>query len=710
MRPQSFTTSASSALAISSESLPPIHLLWHPQPPALRRPSHIPTHRSLYARISDLLRLNKLDTAVCLYQQHVTRKTRDYLRDEGSFDSNQSARHTALLRTAQLFRSYGHPQLTIQALESLKAYMDLVNDSKPPSAHSSHTQAAVLFMQACNELSWTPTSAHPASGRSNSVCHHTELGKLLARLTHPIENLDHNKPLKKNAGRIKEESIRIRTVEESKVLQVILGTILKLGEPDWLISILKQVYPRFITQLGIRLYPLLNFQSMTTSPWNPDHIPNGRLVKFLIASYTLSGDLDRAYIVWRFYRKLWNQYMKAKSRDPAPDITLLRALSRSSQRSDKEVRMVIKILQGMETDHIPLDTYVIEGLMDLRYRMRSRWSLRKPHAAAFQVLQKLLDKSIGLFLLHWRRPSSFGLPSPCSQNYLIQGALQGQRQLMTWKYRPTARSFTLALLSLRSELKYKAISGFRKRPSTANTIYQVDQNPQCSQSRPSPGSHRHLISQLIALENLNAVTGQKPSSKIDSKIYLPNRLRLLTPTNLRLSFQVFLCAKDYAGACFVLRHASSACQHMSPILFELVIRKVPESIKNGLLLPTDYDAFLNYVALARHRNDLQKTKVEDTNTSSTSILRSHSELSGTDNSTQLDVFKALEILLRCCEPGRPDTWWQSELAAVYRRLAREEIRMAEIVNQPAFSEFTLDFLRTQAAHQQLRQLFHGLNY
>ncbi|KAH9821699.1 hypothetical protein DFH28DRAFT_1187006 [Melampsora americana] len=716
MHRQFFGSAGSRGLSNKCEVIPR-HLI--PTKTSFPRASQVTIEQSLYPRISQLLRHNKADSAISLYHQHLTGKIRTSSQNVGS--SHRSADMSSLLRSAQLFRSYGHPRLAIEALNYLRAYMDSSAACPTISSTSSRTQAAVSFFQACNELTWEASTRVDGYGQPTSVGHHTEIGKLLARIGRVDEqglpNL-HQAP-KQNKSETQSEQnqscrIQINTVEESKVLEVILGTVLKLGEPDWLVSILRDAFPRFINRLGAHLYPHLTHQTFD-QPWQLNDIPNGRLVKFLVASYTLSRDFDRAYIIWRFHRRIWNLHRGQEARDVAPDITLLRAISRLTHISDKHIRMVRSILDGIQNDEIPLDTYVLEGLMDLRYRMRSHWGLRRPHATAFHVLQALLDQSIGLFLLHWRRPITFELPPQPGKTQLINGASQGQRQLRAWKLRPTARSFTLCLLSLRCKLKYEARLTIRQKTYALDnsfrpdSIYQVDKNPQSSQRRPSPGSHRSLICQLIVLETIHASNWQSPSSQSDTAIYLPNRLRLLTCINLKLCLELFLCAKDYAGACILLRHAPYTYREdMISTLFKLVVKEVPDLTKKSLRLPEDYDGFLKYSRLSGLGHQLIPKEIDINYIPELSSPAIRPDDQKPANLSDLNVYTALEVLLRYCEPNRPDNWWNAELAAVTRRLSRERLRMTELVDQITFSEFTLDFLRKQITYNQYKQISLGI--
>ncbi|EGG08147.1 uncharacterized protein MELLADRAFT_116045 [Melampsora larici-populina 98AG31] len=658
----------------------PRHLI--PTKTPFHRACQVTIEQSLYPRIGQLLRLNKFGPAISLYHQHLTAKTRESRRDVDS--SGRSADISSLLRSAQLFRSYGHPQLAIDALNSLRAFMDSLAACPTMSSSSSHTHAAVSFFQACNELTWRSSTHAKGYGQSASIGHHIEIGKLLARIRRvqePGHQDRHQSPKQQN---IKAQSvtnlsckIQITSAEDSKVLEVILGTLLKLGEPDWLVSILRDAFPRFINQIGVHLYPHLPRQTFD-QPWQLIDIPNGRLVKFLVASYSLSRDVDRAYVICRFYRRLWNLHRGEEARDVAPDINLLRAISRLPHITEKHIRMVRNILGGMQNDGIALDTYVLEGLMDSRYRMRSHWGLRRPHATAFHVLQALLDQSIGLFLLHWRRPITFKMHSQPGKTQLIKGVSQGQRQLRAWKLRPTGRSFTLCLLSLRSKLKYEARLAIRQKTYELNhsfqldSTYQVDKNPQSSSRRPSPGLHRSLMCQMIVLETIHASNCNVRSSQSDTATYLPSRHRLLTSINLKLCLEVFLCAKDYAGACVLLRHIRYTYQEDRPVtLFELVMKEIPDLVKKSLRLPEDYDSFLNYIRLSGpvHESNTKETDMHLIPELSSPEIQANDQKHA--DLTDLNVYKALEVLLRCCEPNRPDDWWNSELAAVTHFLRKQ---------------------------------------
>lgn len=713
MHRQVFGSTGSRSLTNKCELIPK-HFT--PNKTTLSRASQVTIEQALYPRISQLLRLNKFGPAISLYHQHLTGKTRESGRNVDS--SHRSDDISSLLRSAQLFRSYGHPQLAIEALNSLRAYMDSLAACPAISSSSSHTQAAVSFFQACNELTWGSDTYAKCYGPTAPIGHHVEIGKLLAKIGRVQEQKLPDRHQSQSKSEIRSAtnhsgSLQINTAEDSKVLEVILGTLLKLGEPDWLISILREAFPRFINQLGVHLYPHMTQQTFD-QPWQLDDIPNGRLVKFLVASYTLSRDLDRAYIICRFYRRLWNLHMGQEARDAAPDINLLRAISRLPHISDKHIRMVRNILGGMQKDAIPLDTYVLEGLMDLRYRMRSHWGLRRPHASAFHVLQALLDQSIGLFLLHWRRPITFGVHSQPGKTLLIKGASQGQRQLGAWKLRPTARSFTLLLLSLRSKLKYEARLAIRQKTYALSnsfeldSIYQVDKNPKYASRRPSPGSHRSLICQLISLETIYASDWKTSLSLSDTATYLPSRLRLMTFINLKLCLEVSLCAKDYASACVLLRHTPYTYQKESISLFELVIKEVPVVIKKSLRLPEDYDSFLKYARLSgqARQSNTQETDIDQIPQLDFPVNQANDHKHV--NPTDLNVYKALEVLLRCCEPNRPDDWWNSELTAVTRRLSHERLRMTKLVDQITFSGFTLDFLRKQMTHEQYQQISLGI--
>ncbi|KAI8455470.1 hypothetical protein BY996DRAFT_7030227 [Phakopsora pachyrhizi] len=315
-------------------------------------------------------------------------------------------------------------------------------------------------------------------------------------------------------------------------------------------------------------------------------VPSGKVLKYLIKCYTATSDFERALRIIRLYQTLVLKLSKDYN-DFSPQLTFLRDLSRlkiynqsscydglSRKRRREMVVEVLKFLITTTTtttttrnsdekgqrfdddnnnrvgifDKLELDSFKFDGLIDLRYRLRSEWneSIRRKNFTCFKMIEISWTDQIRNFLIHHHHSSSnfkryrvddevgVGVERGVVNNK--SGLIRSQSNpslSMSWRFRPSSRTFKLLLLSLISELKYQTrnfrrseAQGRKERGrireisdevddyyyyySSEDLSYEsdslmVESDDGVSRSfrRPSPGPHRRLVSQLFAFQSLN---------------------------------------------------------------------------------------------------------------------------------------------------------------------------------------------------------------
>ncbi|POV99857.1 hypothetical protein PSHT_13359 [Puccinia striiformis] len=453
-------------------------------------------HQQLFVRVRNLLKANQAHQASQLFINELSQ----HLPKPGQATGEAAkGRDDWLWKTTILFRSYNHPELALHTFNHLKSLHLPVP-----------IKAAVSAFQASSDLVWNYPNDNPhrvqqemlgntQTGYDDQHLHHTHLAKSLLELTnlHQQQQQQHHIP--------QNPLSRISTRIWTKVLEVIMANILKLGDMDWIVSIFRDFYPRYTEQLGLYLYPDSSSPSETRKikPMSPDQaVPSGRLVKFLVTGYTVCKDLRRAFFVVKFHRAIMEDRQRSSDStgtDLTPEITFLREISRSTIGSQEmRMRMVTDILKHLSRKQSvnELDSYAIDGLLEMRYRLAPRQSI--VHLTYSSSIVPILP------------------PSPINQSSttLIHGQRQGQHIISSWKYRPTAKTFTISILSLRSLLRFQTRSIIipNRHPSLSNhNRYQdwgdleegisIEKRPK--KRRASPGPHRTILSQIIAFENLN---------------------------------------------------------------------------------------------------------------------------------------------------------------------------------------------------------------
>ncbi|MBW0517530.1 hypothetical protein O181_057245 [Austropuccinia psidii MF-1] len=608
-------------------------------------------HR-LFKKVRNLLKINQVNSALNLFLNHHQSKIN--LKSDHSF------------KIANLFRSFNQPQASLLALNKI---------------NSSSIKTKISKIQTLENLIFNNPSNHSINQNFN----------LHAQLAHDFTNLT-NQLTSQNLQNSSNSNTNLSNdPQNSKTLQVILSLILKLGDLNWILSIFQDFFPDY-TQL---LFHHLNSSSSNLNQLinlNSSQIPSGRLIKFLVNGFTLSGDLTKAFIVVRFHQKVLEKSSSNHllNNDFSPELALIRALSRSHVNfTKKRKKILIILLEKFKSNHLLLDTYTIDTLLDMRYRLRWDWSLSQTHSSTFRIIKIILERHLNLFLLHWRRKKI--IPENISENHLIHSSLQTPHLISTWKFRPSARTFTILILSLKAHLRHQTrpilslSTSFNSSPHNLNDLQQL----QPRKRRPSPGSHRTILAQLLAFERLNQSACQIQCHQ-SSLAILPLHFQLLTHKNIILLLEIFLIAKDYAGAIVLLRQIKL----FSDEIIELVI----STFSNQLLSNKNQNVNISLL--------LKSLKIQNFQGSTLNLVEGLKEIiSGLEKE---DCLKKLESLLRACEFNQSDQWFAHEIDLVVKRIDQETLKVNTLANQSSFSEFTLQFLRNQIAHQQLNYISYGL--
>ncbi|PLW38394.1 hypothetical protein PCANC_13671 [Puccinia coronata f. sp. avenae] len=679
-------------------------------------PQRCHPHQQLFVRVRALLQENQAAKASSLFIQDIDSR----LALKAKPGNRDEPHDEWLWKTAVLFRSYSHPDLALQVFNRLSAHLPVP------------IKAAVSAVQACSDLVWQhPASRHPHhqgtyDGRPPAGCEvhppHTQLAHSLLQLTHRYETsrmpsssssstqqlggLQHHPATEKPAQPIDEGHTR--------VLEVIMANIIKLGDMDWIVSILRDFYPRYTQQLGAHLYPDSSSslpssstsaeEALDTQPLEPDEIPSGRLVKFLVTGYMVCKDLRRAYGVVTFHRTLLDGRARATSgywqqRDVTPEVTFLRGISRTTVGSvEMRMRMVARVLRNLgreKGEGQQLETYVLDGLLEMRVRLGAGWGFRCQQQATLAVVRAAVGCQLALFLLHRARPSTFPIPSTAE---LVHGTAQGQHSISSWIFRPSAATFSLLLLALRAHLRFQTrpiprapspalndstIHGSYSQQQQQHDLDVVERRPK--KRRPSPGAHRAILAQILAFEDLHRPAACLPGGPLGLLSdeppphgrpgCLPTRLELLTAKNVRLLVESLLVARDYVSVWVFL-----SAGRVSGVALEDVARQVGRA--RARLASRWLDAPPRDHLDTQDGRDIQ-------------ILEA-----------QLRECFALDFRALSCPTTRT---WADEERAVRTTLAREPARLAApLFRSHAFSQPTLDFLRNQAAREQLHILSYGL--
>ncbi|WAR62305.1 hypothetical protein PtB15_14B400 [Puccinia triticina] len=314
-------------------------------PPAARR---LAGPQALFLRVRTLLRTNQAAQAAQLATADLARHTRSGSTHDGW-----------LWRTAGLFRSYDQPHLALRLFARLQRRL-------PAPTH-----ARVAALQAASQLVWNDPRPEPQ--RPPDPGHHAQH----AHLAHSLLELASHHLRGASTPRT------TAPTPNTRVLEVVLANILKLGDMDWIVSILRDFYPRYTHQLGLHLYPPSSSGSETLpseGPLAPDELPSGRLVKFLVTGYMACKDLRRAYGVVCFHRRAVEQAGASEAREVTAEVTFLRGVSRTMQGGlARRMGMVAGVLESLgRRGGVELDSYALDGLLEMRYRMRAGWGFRRP--------------------------------------------------------------------------------------------------------------------------------------------------------------------------------------------------------------------------------------------------------------------------------------------------------------------------------------------
>ncbi|KAI7940196.1 hypothetical protein MJO28_013848 [Puccinia striiformis f. sp. tritici] len=700
-------------------------------------------HQQLFVRVRNLLKANQAHQASQLFINELSQ----HLPKPGQATGEAAkGRDDWLWKTTILFRSYNHPELALHTFNHLKSLHLPVP-----------IKAAVSAFQASSDLVWNYPNDNPhrvqqemlgntQTGYDDQHLHHTHLAKSLLELTnlHQQQQQQHHIPQKsalknqhENLDEVRGYNQRVLETpstsvnlsdQNTRVLEVIMANILKLGDMDWIVSIFRDFYPRYTEQLGLYLYPDSSSPSETRKikPMSPDQaVPSGRLVKFLVTGYTVCKDLRRAFFVVKFHRAIMEDRQRSSDStgtDLTPEITFLREISRSTIGSQEmRMRMVTDILKHLSRKQSvnELDSYAIDGLLEMRYRLaREGWNLRRHQQATFDVISTTINCSLNLFLLHRAHPPTF--PINQSSTTLIHGQRQGQHIISSWKYRPTAKTFTISILSLRSLLRFQTRSIIipNRHPSLSNhNRYQdwgdleegisIEKRPK--KRRASPGPHRTILSQIIAFENLNQlVCGSvstlplSPNNNLqgdtinykrqETQRCLPIRFELLTSKNLKLLVECLLLARDYVSVWILLLFLMKSRSAMS--ITEL--DEMTEQIKTV------------------------KNRLEDLNpdlSTSWPLSQTPSSLTKDLSTEKYNFLLKWEGLLRTCFKldfnalsNHSSLSWENEAVIVCKKIDREHSKLNnQFFNSTALSEFTLSFLRKEIGRGQLDVLSYGIN-
>ncbi|OAV94293.1 hypothetical protein PTTG_27033 [Puccinia triticina 1-1 BBBD Race 1] len=484
-------------------------------PPAARR---LAGPQALFLRVRTLLRTNQAAQAAQLATADLARHTRSGSTHDGW-----------LWRTAGLFRSYDQPHLALRLFARLQRRLPVP------------THARVAALQAASQLVWNDPRPEPQ--RPPDPGHHAQH----AHLAHSLLELASHHLRGASTPRT------TAPTPNTRVLEVVLANILKLGDMDWIVSILRDFYPRYTHQLGLHLYPPSPSGSHTPpseGPLAPDELPSGRLVKFLVTGYMACKDLRRAYGVVCFHRRAVEQAGASEAREVTAEVTFLRGVSRTTQGGlARRMGMVAGVLESLgRRGGVELDSYALDGLLEMRYRMRAGWGFRRPQQATLAVLAAALARLLALFLLHRARPPILRPPPP-GHNTLIQGPHQGQHTINSWKYRPSPLIIGLLLRALRDLLRFQTRP--TPRPALPTEGAAAIKSPR--KRRPSPGTHRAILAQILALDHHARAALCRPlAGRPAEDERLPTRLDLLPAKNVLLLVECLLLARDYAAVWVLL--------------------------------------------------------------------------------------------------------------------------------------------------------------
>jgi len=655
--------------------------------------------QQLFVKVRNLLKTAQAIQASQLFINHLD----SHLPSQTKAGIRREQQDEWLWKAAVLFRSYNHPELALQALNHLSTHLPVP------------IKAAVSAVQACSDLVWNyPTHHHeqqkafdPQSGCDG---HHTQLVHALLLLTNRHAN--HRLHMAENTTQealgqpLKKEKMTLTTVQDTddntRVLEVIIANILKLGDMDWIVSIFRDFYPRYTHQLGAYLYPDSSPSSCSEppdqKPLDAGEVPSGRLVKFLVTGYTVCKDLRRAFGVIKFHWTLLDSLASAARsadtvRDLTPEVTFLRGISKTTMGSmEMRMGMVTQVLGYLGKHSTQLDTYALDGLLEMRYRLRMGWAFRRRQLSTLEVISAAVNCQLTLFLLHRARPSTFSRQS-CTA--LVRGPVQGQHTLASWKYRPSAATFTILLLALRSHLRYQTRPIARPLPAALNDHsygyyrHSLDGEKRPKKRRPSPGAHRAILAQILAFEDLNRLACRPgasanhmddggAASRWEHVGCLPARMELLTAKNVRLLVECLLLARDYVSVWVLVSR---------PTMTDTALHEAVEQVQavRG--------------RLARHWTDLAAPSVMNMNDDD-------------DDEGAKTLPRKLEMQLRQCfalDMPSAHQIWEEEERLVRHRLTSETAKLsANFLHHSAFSETTLDFLRIQVGKEQLDILSYGI--
>ncbi|KAA1082974.1 hypothetical protein PGT21_021808 [Puccinia graminis f. sp. tritici] len=665
--------------------------------------------QQLFHRVRGLLRANRASQASQLFLADLDRQLLRASPQPGDRCKQQA--DDWLWRTAVLFRSYNQPDLALRLFTQLKTRLPVP------------IEALVSALQASSDLVWkAPEDPHqpsiPLTPNAFDHLHHSQLANSLLDLAnHPL--LLAQKPSPKlalpghhpqiNHSQQHDALPSSPQKKNTRALEVILANILKLGDMDWIVSIFRDFYPAYTDQLGRYLYPTSPSPSSSSSCscsrttasdglLSVDEIPSGRLVKYLVSGYMACKDVRRAYLVVRFHGRMVDRVGRdVEEGDLTTEVTFLRLVSRTSVGSmECRMGMVVKVLERMREGMKGLDSYGVEGLMEMRYRMRAGWAFRRRQEATLAILAAVLDRALALFLLHRARPSSF--PSSNS-NALIHGPHQGQHAVSSWKYRPSPALFGILLRALRDLLRFQT-RPLPRPPSLSLHHHQqhdhtlpLEVPKTAKKRRPSPGLHRALLAQILAFDHLNRSICPSPpkSSSIngrpnqqdpahtqeeESLDRLPIRLDLLPPKTVMLLVECLLLARDYVALWVLLNR---------PSLSTDIRRQALPSI-------------------TKTRRILQLNSPSPSSLLESQLLQ------------QLDPLHSIRLQLAHCftldfSAVHRSLRWETEERAIHARILAEIAKLDRpFLHSFALSQFSLEFLRKEFGKEQLDLLSYGMSY